>query len=84
MHCILLFFMIRNVIQSVSISTGNLVGSYRGHKDLVSAMVTLTGANGELLIASGSIDGQINVWNPVSFVLVLLFVAFVTDRDHSL
>lgn len=55
-----------NVVQSVSISSGNLQGTYRAHSDLVSAMCTFQGAANNRLMVSASFDGQVDVWDPVS------------------
>lgn len=55
-----------NVVQSVSISSGNLQGTYRAHSDLVSAMCTFQGAANNTLIVSASFDGQVDAWDPVS------------------
>lgn len=64
--CRCLSFVRSNVVQSVSIGSGHLQGTYRAHSDLVSAMCTFQGAANNTLIVSASFDGQVDVWDPVS------------------
>lgn len=60
----------RNVIQVVSLKSGELQGIYRGHSDLITAMTATPEKNGKFRVVSASIDGQIDIWNPVSIFLL--------------
>ena len=54
----------RSIVNAVSSTTGNVVGVFREHHSLITAISIVEGVN-EVTVYSASVDGVIYAWNLV-------------------
>ena len=79
-----------HVIQCICLSTGNLLGTYEGHQDLVTSIrqdeyyvSKVVEGEGSVVVLTTALDGSVHVWNLVSHLFSPFFL-FLCALDSSL